>query len=220
MATLELTDNVGFFPRQKRSEREKNEKFFKDCADVGIQLADANDMIRTGTGVRSSKREKIVAYDLFDDIVDKTEVEKTLDPLGMFNTTEFPATYKNYPLLNPNINLLCGEERKRVFNPQITVINADAISSKLDAKKDQFFNWYVQQLQAEGLDEKELEKRLQKFNKYINYSWQDIRERMGTQMLRYLYHTRDIKEEFSRGFEDLLISSEEIYFIDIIGDDR
>jgi hypothetical protein len=217
MATLELTDNVAFFPRQKRSEKEKNEQFFKDCADVGIQLADANDMIRTGTGVRSSKREKIVAYDLFDDIVDKIEVEKTLDPLGMFNTTEFPATYKNYPLLNPNINLLCGEERKRVFNPQVTVINADAISSKLDAKKDQFFNWYVQQLQAQQLDEQELEKKLQKFNRYINYSWQDIRERMGTQMLRYLYHTQDIKEEFSRGFKDALICGEEIYVIEIYG---
>jgi hypothetical protein len=217
MATLQLTDNVGFFPRQKRSEREKNEKFFKDCADVGIQLADANDMIKTSTGVRSSKREKISCYDLYNDIVDKTEVEKTLNPLGMFNTTEFPATYRNYPLLNPNINLLCGEERKRVFNPQVTVINADAISSKLDAKKDQFFNWYTQQLQAQQLDEKELEKRLQKFNKYINYSWQDMRERMGTQMLRYLYHTQDLKEEFSRGFKDATICGEEIYIIEIYG---
>lgn len=217
MATLELTDNVGFFPRQKRSEAEKTEKFFKECADVGIQLADANDIVRSANGVRSSKREKILAYNLYDDIVDKREVEMTLDPMGMFNTTEFPATYRNYPLLNPNINLLCGEERKRIFNPQVTVINADAVTLKIEDKKEQFFNWYAQKLQQTAIDEQKLEQDLQKFNKFINYSWKDMRERMGTQMLQYLYHTQDLKEEFSRGFKDALICGEEIYVIEIYG---
>jgi hypothetical protein len=217
MSTLELTNNTGFFPRQKRSEREKTEQFFKDCCEVGMTLADSNDIVRTGTGVRSSKREKIVCYNLFDDIVDKGEVEKTLDPVGMFNTTEFPATYKNYPLLNPNINLLTGEERKRIFNPQVTVINADAITLKLEERKEQFFSWYAQKLQQTAVDEKKLEQDLQKFNRFINYSWKDLRERMGTQTLQYLYHTQDLKEEFSRGFKDVLICGEEIYVIEIYG---
>lgn len=217
MATLEMTDNVSFFPRQKRSEKEKTEQFFKDCADVGMQLADANDIVKSSNGVRSSKREKIIAYNLYDDIVDKREVEMTLDPMGMFNTTEFPATYRNYPLLNPNINLLCGEERKRIFNPQVTVINADAITKKIEDKKEQFFSWYAQKLQQTAIDEQKLEQDLQKFNKFINYSWKDLRERMGTQMLQYLYHTQDLKEEFSRGFKDALICGEEIYVIEIYG---
>ena len=40
---------------------------------------------------------------------------------------------------------------------------------------------------------------------------------MGTQVLEYLYRTQDLKEVFSRGFEDLMICAEEIYVVDIIG---
>lgn len=42
-------------------------------------------------------------------------------------------------------------------------------------------------------------------------------KRMATQDSEYHYKTQDLKEVFSRGFEDLLIAGEEIYVIDIIG---
>ena len=215
----ELTNigSTGYFPRHKRSEKEKNERYFIDCVEAGITLANSNDIIKTATGVRSSKREKIIAYDLYDNKVDKNEVEKTLNPLGIFNTTEFPANYRNYPLFNPRINLLCGEERKRVFNPQVTVINADAVTKKSEAKKEMFYKWYVQKLEAQQLDEKQLEKSLKDFDKFMRYSWKDARERMSSQLLKYLYHTQDIKEEFSRGFKDALICGEEIYIVEIYG---
>ena len=212
---LTNTGSVEGFPRQRISESEKTETFFKKCVEEGIRIANSTDMIITPSGVRSSRREKIVAYDIYDNKVDKNEVEKTLNPLGMFNTTEFPASYRNYPLLTPKINLLCGEERKRVFNPIVTALNSDAISSKSEERKEMFARWYTNSLTIE--DPQKLEKSLKDFEKFMKYSWKDMRERMASQLVRYFYHTLDIKEEFSRGFKDALICGEEIYVIEIFG---
>lgn len=216
-STLTLSDNIGYWPRQKRSESEKNEKFFKDCADVGMTLADNADLVKLPNGVRSTKHKKQVWYGLYDNRVDKREVEKTLNPLGLFNTDEFPASYRNYPLLNPSINLLCGEERKRIFNPMVTVINADAITEKVENMDKMWRQMYIEEITATSFNEEEVQQRIEKFNTHMKYNYKDVRERMGTQMLRYLYHTQDLKEQFSRGFKDALIVGEEIYIIEIYG---
>ena len=216
-STLTLSDNIGYWPRQKRAESEKNEKFFKDCADVGMTLADNADLVKLPNGVRSTKHKKQVWYGLYDNRVDKREVEKTLNPLGLFNTDEFPASYRNYPLLNPGINLLCGEERKRIFNPMVTVINADAITEKVENMDKMWRQMYIEEITATSFNEEEAQQRIEKFNAHMKYNYKDVRERMGTQMLRYLYHTQDLKEHFSRGFKDALIVGEEIYIIEIYG---
>jgi len=214
---MALETYSGGFPRQKRTAAEKNENFFKECIEAAVGMAQRMDSIQTSLGVRSSKKEKIVCYNLYDDIVDKKEVELTLDPLGIFNTDKFPTTYRNYPLVNPNINLLCGEERRRPYNPVVTVINGDAVTSKLEQKKELFTQWYVEQLQRNIQDEEKLKMELEKFSRFINYSWKDLRERMGTQLLNYLCKTLDLSQEFSRGFKDLLITGEEIYTVEIEG---
>lgn len=214
---LTNTGSVEGFPRQRISESEKTKDFFKRCAEEGIRIADSTDMIKTSSGVRSSKRDKIVAYDIYDNKIDKSEVEKTLNPLGLFNTTEFPASYRNYPLLTPKVNLLCGEERRRVFNPMITTLNSDAVTSKAEEKKELFYKWYINTLTSQQQNEQKIQKSLQEFDKFMKYSWKDMRERMASQLLRYFYHTLDIKEEFSKGFKDALICGEEIYIVEIYG---
>ena len=187
---LTNTGSIGSFPRQKLSEKEKTKDFFIKCLEEGIRISESNDIINTPTGVRSSKREKIVAYDLYDNKVDKNEVEKTLNPLGIFSTNEFPATYRNYPLLTPKVNLLCGEERKRVFTPIVTTINSDALTSKEEEKKELFAKWYVNNLPLLP-DENKIQKNLQEFEKFMKYSWKDMRERMASQLVKYFYHTLD-----------------------------
>jgi len=216
MSTTTSSNTVGFFPRQKRSENEKNKKFFEECIEAGMSMASNSDLVKDSGGVRSSKRNKIINSNLFNDIVDKTEIEKTLNPFN-FNTNDFPASYRNYPLLNSRINLLCGEERKRIFNPLVTTINSDAVTNKQNILKDEFTKVYMDLVLSESTSEEVVQKRLQEFDKWKNYTYKDTNERMSNQLLRYLYHTQDIKEEFSRGFEDALIMGEEIYVIEIFG---
>lgn len=213
------TININGFsglPYQKRSYSQKRRKFFEESVNACCSMATYTDSNISSTGVRSSRRNKAINYNLYNDIVDPNEMERTVNYMG-FETTEFPAQYRNYPLLNQNINLLCGEERKRLFFPMVTVQGDEATSEKQQVIKSEFDQLYVQLLMDNVQDEKIIQEKLMKYDEWANYSFKDIRERMGTQILYYLYNTLDLKEEFSRGFEDLLISAEEIYSIDIVG---
>lgn len=213
------TSNMNGFigmPYQKRSYKLKKRKYFEDCVDGCVAMSRYSDGDLNSTGVRASRKNKAINYNLFNDIVDPKEMERTVNYMG-FNAKTFPAQYRNYPLLNPNINLLCGEERKRMFYPMVTVQGDEATNEKQQTIKDTFDQLYVDLLMENIQDEKVLEQKLMKYDEWRNFSYKDMRERMGTQILYYLYNTLDLKEEFSRGFEDLLISAEEIYSIDIIG---
>lgn len=215
---LGLDGSVGSstgFPHHKRSYKDKTPKYFKECVDAGVSIVNWNGTTQ-GTGVRTSKENKIINYNLYNDIVSKKEMDRVMNPFGI-DVDNFPAIYRNYPLLNPSINLLCGEERKRIFNPQVTAINADAATDKLRTINDEFAAWYVEKLIAQYTDEKQIQKEMQEFSKWAKFSYKDKRERMGTQVLNYLYNTLDLKEEFSRGFKDALIAGEELYSIEIHG---
>jgi len=204
-----------YFPAQKKSDKEKTEEFFKSCVDSGLTLANWNTNNVGATGVRTSRKNKVINYNLFNDIVDKREMERVVNPLGL-EDVDFPATYKNYPLLNPSINLLGGEERNRIFTPMVTVINSDAITGKLKEIDEAFNEFYVQKVTQQIQDQDKLQQEIQNFNRW-RMSYKDKRERMAHQTLKYLYHTQDLAEEFSRGFKDALICGEEIYSIEIFG---
>lgn len=205
-----------YFPAQKRTDKEKTEQFYKDCVNAGLTLANWNTNNVGATGVRTSRKNKVINYNLYNDIVDKREMERVVNPLGL-EDVDFPATYKNYPLLNPSINLLGGEERNRIFYPMVTVINSDAVTSKLQDIDAAFTEFYIQKLTQGASDQNKLQADIQKFARWSKYTYKDKRERMASQVLKYLYHTQDLAEEFSRGFKDALIGGEEIYVIEIYG---
>ena len=203
-----------YFPAQKRTDKEKTEQYYKDCVNAGLTLANWNTNNVGATGVRTSRKNKVINYNLYNDIVDKREMERVVNPLGL-EDVDFPATYKNYPLLNDSINLLGGEERNRIFYPMVTVINSDAITEKIRGIDEAFSQFYIQKLTQEKLDQNKLQAELQSFGRWAKFNYKDKRERMASQVLKYLYHTQDLAEEFSRGFKDALIAGEEIYVIEI-----
>lgn len=208
--------NPTYFPSQKKTEKEKNEKWFKECVDVGVGISQWNQTSFRTSNVRQSRRNKLINYNLRNDIIDRSEIERVINPYGL-EEGDFPETYRNYPLINPAANLLSGEERRRIFNPLVTVINSDAITSKLRELDEMFDQIVVQNIIAKQFDEEKTKKEIQEYDKFRNYTYKDKRERMANQVLKYLYQTQDLAKEFSSGFEDLLIAGEEIYVIEIIG---
>jgi len=199
------------FPSQKISRAKKTEKWAKECIEAGEDLA-----IFRNTGIRESYRNKLINYNLANDILDTTDIEQICNPLGLKNAN-FPATMQNYPIANPKIDLLIGEERKRKFDWHVRVVNDDAITDKENEKKSQIFQFIQQKVAAKELDEEQTKQELGKLNKYLNYEWQDMHERTASMILTYMYKTLNLKDAFSRGFEDALISGEEIYCSEIIG---
>ena len=216
MTTLNVSFSPTSFPHQKRTDNQKNKKFFKDCIDAGVGISGWEGGRSKSSTVRSSRKNKLINYNLLNNIIDPAEAKRSTDPFDVrFENT--PTEYRNYPLVNPSLNLLVGEERKRQFRPQFVVTSPDAVNEKLNKISDEF-NSMALDLVIKGVtDEREIGMKIQEFESWRTHDYKDARERMANQVIQYLYHTQNLKEEFSKGFEDLLAVAEEIYVIDVIG---
>ena len=202
--------NIKEFPSQKKSLTEKNEEWQKQCVDAAEAL-----IFFQNNNIRQRRLQKKINYDLYNGIVNKADMERICNPFGI-NISEFPAEPKNYPITNPYIQALKGEEIKRRFDWKVFVVNEDAISDKEKQSKNQVIEYLKsvveRELQGEEVPVEEIEKRV----KYLKYEYQDMRELSATRLLEYYTRYLDIKTIFSQGWEDFLLVGEEIYCIDEI----
>ena len=162
---------------------------------------------------RAARENKIVNYDLANGIVNKNQMYKITNPFGI---PGMDRDIQDYPLVRPRLNLLIGEETNRRFDFQCRVVNEDAISEKEKQIKEEYVNRLSQVVFAEEFDEDVAKKKLEEINKWRKYESQDLRERMSSQILEYLWHKLRLKHIFNSGFEDALIAGEEIYRVDIV----
>jgi len=200
-----------FFPKQAISDSQKNAEWYKKNIETGVSLVN----YRRESGLRASREEKISNVRLFNDEVDPREIEIAINPFNL--SGKFPDTYKNYPIANSNLNLLFGEERKRLFNPIAYVVNSDSINTDQDIISDKFRELLKEQLFSEQLTEEQAKKEIMNLDKWKKYTYQDQYERMSNQIIQYFLNTTEIREHWSKNFEDLLIQGEEIASIDILG---
>lgn len=202
------------FPTQKKPYNQKNDQWRKDCVDAAEQYS-----IWRNQGLRKSYQNKRTNYNLYSDILDPSDIEKICNPLGVLGLNA-PAKMQNYPICNPKIDVLVGESIKRKFEFKVKVVNDDAISEKerdIKEKFTQLMTSHISQGDPEDpASQKKMEEELKNFQKFINYEYQDLRERTATHILKYLYHQQRMEYKFAAGFKDALIASEEIYQVDII----
>ncbi|KKM01903.1 hypothetical protein LCGC14_1789780 [marine sediment metagenome] len=207
-STLKRTSH---FPYQKKSTAKKGKSFAIDCIEASIDMSYNGD-----SNLVQSKRDMIVNYNLRADILDEKDIEQAVNPWGIKGAT-FPAKMQNYPIANPKIDLLIGEEFKRRFDWRVMIVNADAISQKEEDQKDLMKQLIMSAIEDENYDEEKLAEEIQKLEKWSKFEAQDLRERRATQYLTYLWKEQDLKIKFNRGFEDALVAGMEVYNIDIVG---
>lgn len=198
------------FPSQKKSLSQKGDKWRKACIDGAEGLAIFRD-----EGLRKSYKNKRINYDLYADILDENDMVKMVDPLGLENNYT-PGKAQNYPIINPKLDLLWGEETKKRFEWRLRTINDDAISDKEKALNEELGQLLAEEVQKQAIDEEDLQRRLAEFEKYRSYEYQDKREQMGTWILKHLWEEQNIKMKLDKGFKDALISGEEVFQWDII----
>ena len=201
------------FPFQKRATSKKGRQFVIDCLEASIDLAYNSD-----SNLVQSKKQMAINYNLRADILDERDIEQAVNPWGIKGAT-FPAKMQNYPIANPKIDLLIGEEYKRRFDWRVTVVNPDAISDKEEKQLEIINDTITQAIQSENYEEQELQEELEKMAKWNKYETQDLRERRATQYLQYLWKEQELPIKFNRGFEDALVAGQEVYNIDIVGGD-
>jgi hypothetical protein len=200
------------FPSQKKSLAKKTKQWKKDCIDGAEAMA-----IYRDENLRKSFKTKKINYNLYSDILDQDDVKKIVDPLGLDNTYT-PAKMQNYPIINPKVDLLWGEETKRRFDWRLRTINDDAISQKEEDLNGELQQLIIEQIKAESHNEEEFNEKLAEFEKYKKYNYQDKREEAGTWILKHLWEEQGIKMKLDKGFKDALIAGEEIYQWDIISE--
>ena len=206
-----MTNLTSRFPSQKKSLAQKTKKWRKDSVQGAIALA-----LNRDEGVRASYKNKVINFNLYSDILDPKDVEKICNPSGLTGKMTAPAKLQNMPIANPKIDLLYGESINRKFDFAVRVLNPDAISEKENKLKDEFTQLLTSHIK-EDKSEEEMKKALADFQQYSEFEFQDFRERSATQILNYLYKHLRLDYKFANGFKDALISSEEIFQVDIVG---
>jgi len=211
MSVGSTVKRTAHFPYQKKSTAKKGKKFAIDCIEASLDMAynGDSDLIQT-------KRDMMTNYNLRADIRDEKDIHQAVNPWGIKGAT-FPAKMQNYPIANPKIDLLIGEEYKRRFDWRVTVVNPDAISQKEDKQREQMNQLVIGAMTEENYDEEQLAKEIQELENFAKYEIQDLRERRATHYLQYLWKEQELRIKFNRGFEDALVAGMEVYNVDIVG---
>lgn len=204
MSTINKT-----FPKQKKSFKSKDKKWRQSHLD----WADNNSYLNNTT-VRKILKDKKINLNLYNGKLDINDMKLVLNPGGL-EQHYIPDTVQHYPIIAPRVNVLVGEEKNRKFDWSVQITNPDTIS-KIKADKMALVNAKMQEFLSADLSDEELEKELEKYGEYINFDYQDLREKRANLLLRHYIDSLDMKIAFQQGFKDSLIMGEEIYMFDIV----
>lgn len=166
--------------------------------------------------VRKSVIHKKINYDLLNGKLHMEDMELVLNP-DSIQAGYIPDSIQHYPIMNSKLNVLRGEESKRVFDFKVVVTNPTAISEIENNKKEELMQRLQELIQDTSSSEEEFNQKLEKLNDYYTYEWQDLKEIRANQLLNHYIKELNIPLIFNNGFMDAMTVGEEIYQCDIVG---
>lgn len=166
--------------------------------------------------VRNSVFHKKINYDLLNGKLYMKDLMMIVNP-DSIKAGFIPEIIQHYPIMNSKLNVLRGEESKRVFDYRVIVTNPNAISEIEDNKKTEILQRLQQMVSDSSQSEEEFNAELEKLNDYMTYEWQDMREVRANTLLNHYIKELNIPLIFNKGFMDAMAVAEEIYICDIVG---
>lgn len=166
--------------------------------------------------VRKSVIHKKINYDLLNGKLHMTDLELILNP-DHIKAGFVPDRIQHYPIMNSKLNVLRGEESKRVFDFRVVVTNPNAISEIETHKRDELLQRLQQLITETSQSEDEFNSELQKLSDYYTYEWQDMREIRANALLNHYMKEYNMPLLFNNGFMDAMAVGEEMYQCDIVG---
>ena len=166
--------------------------------------------------VRKSVIHKKINYDLLNGKLHMTDLELILNP-DHIKAGFVPDRIQHYPIMNSKLNVLRGEESKRVFDFRVVVTNPNAISEIETHKRDELLQRLQQLIAETSQSEDEFNSELQKLSDYYTYEWQDMREIRSNALLNHYMKEYNMPLLFNNGFMDAMAVGEEMYQCDIVG---
>lgn len=199
------------FPRQMLPFSKKTKEWRKRCVTWASQKTFFNYSL-----VRKSVIHKKINYDLLNGRLHMSDMELILNPDNI-KAAYIPDRISHFPIMNSKLNVLRGEESKRVFDFKVVVTNPNTISEIEDNKKNELLQRLQEMITDTSISEDEYNIKLEKLNDYYTYEWQDIREVRANELLNHYIKEYDIPLIFNNGFMDAMTCGEEIYQCDIVG---
>lgn len=234
---------------QRLTRSQKNagdKKYFKEQLDNLDKVSFVNGglfgVYEEGTGISEYRRMKI-NYDLFNNIINKSDFEHVCSPFGK-EVGELPADFTNKDILSGKVKALIGMEMKRPFSWKVVATNEEAttrreqkeselikefvINSIMTPIRVELEQKYAQQAQGKELTQDEATKIQQQIQqelktltppevkRYMERDHQDPAEMLSHQILEYLIEKEDIKMKFNKAWKHGLISGSEIFWVGIV----
>ncbi len=166
--------------------------------------------------VRKSVIHKKINYDLLNGKLHMSDLEMILNPEKL-QAGFIPDRIQHYPIMNSKLNVLRGEESKRVFDFKVVVTNPNAITEIENNKKQELLQKLQEWVSNTSQSEEEANQELEKINDYYSYEWQDMREIRANALLNHYIKELNVPLMFNQGFMDAMAVGEEIYQCDIVG---
>ncbi len=199
------------FPPQQLPMSKKTKKWRKQILDWGSNRATI-----TSSLIRKSVIHKKINYDLLNGIVHLNDMMTIINPDDI-KASFVPDKIQHYPIMNSKLNVLRGEESKRVFDFRVIITNPNSISEIENNKKQALLQDLQQAVADTSQSEEEFNNRLEKLNDYYTFEWQDMREVRANTLLNHYSKEYNIPLIFNKGFMDAMTVAEEIYQCDIVG---
>lgn len=198
-------------PPQQLPFSKKNKKWRKQI----IDWADSKTFFNYSL-VRNSTIHKKINYDLLNGHLHMDDMEMVLNPEGI-QAGFIPNKIQHYPIMNSKLNVLRGEESKRIFDFKAVVTNPTSISEIENNKKNEIVQRLQQLVADSSQSEEEFQAEIEKLGDFFTYEWQDMREVRVNALLNHYYKEYNMPVIFNNGFMDALAVGEEIYQCDIVG---
>lgn len=198
------------FPAQQLPYSKKGKEWRKECVDFAC-----DNTFLTNAANRKSLYNKIINYDLVSGILHMKDLETVLNPTHIKDDL-IPEKIQHYPIINSKLELLEGEEAKRIFDYRVVITNPTAISEASKKKTEELLQDLQSLVEATSESEEQFAQKLDELNQYYTYTWQDFREARANMLLNHYGKEQNFPLIFNEGFKDAEAVGEEAYISDIV----
>ena len=154
--------------------------------------------------VRNSVMHKKINYDLINGIIHMRDLGLIVNPDNI-EAGFIPDKIHHYPIINKSLNVLRGEELKRLFDYRVVITNPNAISEIEQDKKNAIMAQLQQIIANTSQSEEEYEAEIQKLSDYYQYEYQDFREIRANALLNHYVKEYNLPLLFNEGMLDCMV---------------
>jgi len=197
------------FPSQLIADSKKDEKWCE-------QMLDA--MVYSSSHLKATVAKDVKNYQIYNGEFNQEDYKYLTEQYG----ASYPARLVNYPIVQPKIDLLLGEDLHRPLDTKVVTINQEAINRKEDHKVTMVMNKLLEevrdQMKEQGMDVNAEGQDIpipEDIDTFMRYNYRESIEESVQDGLEFLTNKYKVKNKFKEGFRDLLITGKECYRIEI-----